>query len=134
METVEKSNDVKMSLEIGASAEFSPEIGKIMLALSKAQGMMKPAVKDKDNYYKKKYADLASNWESIRAALSTNELAVVQIVGSKFMEITITTVLGHSSGQYFKSVVVIKTGRPVAERSPPQARATIRWRSCGNTR
>jgi hypothetical protein len=91
------------------TTEHSPTIGKIMLALSKAQGAMRPAVKDKDNYYKKKYADLASNWEAEREALTANELGVVQLVGTDAIgRLTITTILGHSSGEYFKSTVAVK--------------------------
>src|SRR5437773_12577996 len=59
--------------------KHSPTIGKIGAALAKAQGQIKGAAKDSTNpHFQSHYADLASVAEACRAALSSNEIAVVQ--------------------------------------------------------
>lgn len=74
---------------------------KLALALSKAQGMMKSAKKDMDNpFFKSKYADLASVWDACREALSSNEIAVMQVPEMQGNIIGIRTKLIHSSGEY----------------------------------
>ena len=57
----------------------SATIGKLVMALAKAQGQIKAAPKDSDNpFFKSKYADLASVWEACREPLAKNGLAVIQ--------------------------------------------------------
>ena len=52
---------------------MSENINELAMALSKAQGQIKPAIKDKKNpHFKSSYADLASTWEACRSALSEN--------------------------------------------------------------
>ena len=87
---------------------MSENINEIMTALSKAQGKIQPASKDKSNpYFKSKYADLASVWEACREALSEQGLAVVQTVGNKDSGMVLITTLGHSSGQWIRSEMPI---------------------------
>lgn len=75
----------------------SEQINELAAALSKAQGMMKPALKDTDNpFYKHKYADLSSCWDACRDALSANGLSIVQIPE----EGGVTSILMHTSGQW----------------------------------
>lgn len=79
----------------------SETIGKLALALSKAQGEMKGAVKDTSNpFFKKSYADLESCWDACRDALKKNELTVTQLLGFDGTNDTLTTVLAHSSGEW----------------------------------
>lgn len=86
----------------------SESIGKLALALSKAQGEIKAAVKDSDNpFFKSKYADLASVWDACRKALSDNELAVVQTTVNG-EGCTVETTLIHSSGEYVGGVLYLK--------------------------
>ena len=87
-------------------------IGELTDALSKAQGSMKPAPKKSlQSHLKTNYADLESVWESCRAALSANGLAVIQMPftpeegGGLGME----TILSHSSGQWITSKFVMPT-------------------------
>lgn len=91
----------------------SEQINDVMTALAKAQGQMEPAIKDSSNpHFKSKYADLASVWEACREALSKNGLAVTQtmdFVGEK--QVLITT-LGHSSGQWIKSIIALPIQKP----------------------
>lgn len=92
----------------------SETIGKLAEALSKAQGAMKPAIKDSSNpFFQSKYADLSSVWESIREPLSANGLSVSQLLGSaEGGHISLTTILMHSSGEWISSMV---SAKPVKE-------------------
>jgi len=96
----------------------SETIGKLAEALSKAQGAMKPAIKDSDNpYYKSKYADLSSVWEAIREPLSANGLSVSQLLESteNGEKITLTTILMHSSGEWLMSSITAKPAKEDAQ-------------------
>lgn len=89
-------------------AIHSPGIGAIAAALARAQGQMTGAKKDTANpFFGSVYADLASVWDACRAALSANELAVVQLPEASSAVVTVTTVLVHSSGEWFRSVVKV---------------------------
>lgn len=97
--------------------ETSQEIGKLALALSKAQGVMEGAKKDSDNpWFKSKYADLESCWFACRKPLSDNELAVIQTFSENNEKICIITTLAHSSGQWIRGTLSLK---PV--KNDPQA-------------
>jgi hypothetical protein len=93
-------------------SNMSENINEIMTALSKAQGKIQYASKDKANpYFKSKYADLASIWEACRSSLSEHGLAVVQTIDHREFGMVLITMLGHSSGQWIKSempIVVVK--------------------------
>lgn len=86
----------------------SESIGKLSLALSKAQGMIKGALKDSANpFFKSKYADLESVWEAARVPLSTNELAVIQLSDETDKGIIVDTILSHSSGEWISGRMFI---------------------------
>lgn len=83
----------------------SNEIGALALALSKAQGVMKHAIKDSNNpHFKSRYADLTSCLEAVREPLFKNGLAIVQLP-SRSAEglVELTTMLIHESGQWIGS-------------------------------
>lgn len=102
----------------------SEAINELAGALSKAQGKIQGAHKDKTNtYYDSKYADLASVWDACREPLSENGLAVVQSFSDEILEyqgfdkegkevtlsyarVTVLTRLIHSSGQWFETSAV----------------------------
>lgn len=88
----------------------SPEIAKIAGALSKAQGAVKAAAKDATNPgFRTTYADLNSVWEACRGALSANELAVIQVpFNSPDGSVGISTMLAHSSGEWFRGSIAVK--------------------------
>lgn len=89
--------------------EQSELINELAMALSKAQGKITGALKDSANpFYKSKYADLASIWDACRGPLSENGLAVVQTLSNDGENISITTTLMHSSGQWIRSALGIK--------------------------
>lgn len=102
-----------MSEEETVTAVTTPAIGKLALALSKAQGMIKGAAKDSENpHFRSKYADLASVWDACRDALSKNELAVIQNLSGGPDTITITTTLAHSSGEFMTSSLTLRPTKP----------------------
>ena len=84
----------------------SSELNELFSALSKAQGQMDGAKKDSKNpFFKSKYADLHSCWNSIRKPLSDNGLAVIQLPTGSSSEVKVITVLGHISGQWISNRV-----------------------------
>ena len=88
----------------------SPTIGKLIMALAKAQGMILPAPKDTANtFFKSKYADLASVWEACREPLSKNGIAVIQRPNpTDGTTISLTTILAHESGEWIKGTLIMR--------------------------
>lgn len=83
----------------------SESIGKLALALSKAQSKIIGAVKDSSNpYYKSKYANLESVMDAIRIPFAENELSYVQPVVVIDSLPYLKTILMHSSGEYIESI------------------------------
>lgn len=90
----------------------SEQVNELFSALSKAQGEMKPAIKDSKNpFFKSTYADLSSVWDACRSALEKNGLTVIQapivMEGNNYLQ----TTLGHASGQYIKSLCPLITAK-----------------------
>jgi hypothetical protein len=82
----------------------SESIGKLALALSKAQAKITGALMDSSNpFFKSKYADLASVMDAIRIPFAENELAVTQLIEEKEGKHYLITMLMHSSGEYVTS-------------------------------
>lgn len=91
----------------------SDQINELMGALAKAQGVMKAAIKDSTNpHFKSRYADLASVWDACREALSVNGLAVIQTMDVINEKQALITTLGHTSGQWMKSIMLLPIQRP----------------------
>ena len=88
----------------------SESINELALALSKAQGEITGALKDSSNpFFKSKYADLASCWDACRKQLSSNGLAVIQTTAMHGETVIVQTMLVHSSGQWVRGVLPVKT-------------------------
>lgn len=86
----------------------SETIGKLSLALSKAQAEMPEVKKNAQNpFLKNKYADLGAVIEASRAVLAKNELAVTQFPVSDGDKIGVTTLLAHSSGEWLEETILI---------------------------
>lgn len=87
----------------------SPTIGKIAFALASAQGAISTAAKNENNpHFNKSYADLADVWDACRRPLASNNLAVVQLPGSRNdgKIVTLVTILAHGeSGEFFCSTL-----------------------------
>jgi len=95
----------------------SESINEISKALSEAQKTIQKAHKETTNpFFKSKYADLASNWDACREALTKNNLAVVQTTESASypqegeknqIRHILHTRLVHTSGQWFESMLIL---------------------------
>lgn len=91
----------------------SEQINELAKALALAQRSFVGAKKDSDNpFFKSRYADLGSVWDSIRKPLTDNGLSVVQTVDGD----RLITILLHSSGQWIDSSYPI-----TAKDNSPQA-------------
>jgi hypothetical protein len=81
----------------------SENINELAIALAKAQAVIKPAILNRENTFRKtKYADLKSCKEACQDALSANNLSVVQYCEKVDGSYMLTTMLMHSSGQWLK--------------------------------
>lgn len=90
--------------EITNEKTMSDSINELAAALSKAQSVMESALKDATNpFFKSKYADLSSVWNACKKPLTDNGLCIVQQLGGDVDQVTMTTILMHSSGQWIKS-------------------------------
>jgi hypothetical protein len=90
----------------------SGDVGHLFAALAKAQGEIKNAAKDSQNpHFKSRYADLASVVEACRSPLAKNGIAVVQVPHNEGDSIGVTTVLGHSSGQWISGRIAVKPAK-----------------------
>jgi hypothetical protein len=98
-----------MSEEITMQGEMSASIGALAAALAKAQGAMSGAKKDAENpFFKSAYADLASVWDTCRAPLAANGLAVIQTTGGNADLVEVITTLAHTSGEWVRGTLVMK--------------------------
>lgn len=91
----------------------SEQINELMAALAKAQGEMRPALKDSTNpHFRSRFADLASVWDACREPLSKHGLAIVQSVVNRGDDQYLETTLGHSSGQWISSEMRLPIQKP----------------------
>src|ERR1700743_995264 len=89
-------------------------INELAAALSKAQGEMQAAIKDKINpFYKSSYADLGSVWDVARPVLSKYGLCVMQTteLNAERNQIIMVTTLAHTSGQWVKSYLPLNPAK-----------------------
>jgi hypothetical protein len=84
----------------------SDELNELLAALSKAQGEFTPVPKTAANpFFNSMYADLAGVVEHIRPVLAKHGLVVSQHIEDQGEHPVITTILGHSSGQFLISTM-----------------------------
>jgi len=92
----------------------SENIHELAAALSKAQGEMQAAIKDKINpFFKSSYADLGSVWDAARPVLSKYGLCVMQTteMTPDISRIIMVTTLAHTSGQWMKSYLPLNPSK-----------------------
>jgi len=82
----------------------SDQINELAAALSKAQGELEDAKKDQQAH-QYRYADLAQVLQIVRPVLSRNNLSVVQAASMIESDVSITTRLMHSSGQWIEETL-----------------------------
>lgn len=111
---IEKAGPVGVVVDV--EADQSPTLGRLALALAKAQRAIKGAAKDKLNpHFKQKYADLASVWDACREPLAVNGLAVLQPVMSSGKSVIVTTLLVHESGEFIRSRLEVPVAQATAQ-------------------
>ena len=88
--------------EVENSFEMSKDIGEIASALSKAQSELEAVGKSEEGYGYN-YSDLSSVIKTAKPVLAKHGLAVTQLLGNEGERPAVTTVLVHTSGQFFKS-------------------------------
>jgi len=99
-----------------ARLDRSQQLGALAAALAKAQGAIGDALKDSRNpHFGSMYADLASNWEACRAALSANGLAIVQRPSFDGRLVSVETLLLHTSDQWLVSTLSATPMKPDAQ-------------------
>ena len=87
----------------------SKEIGELVKALAKVQGSIKPAKRESTNpFFKAKYADLTSVWDSCRKELSQNNLVIIQTTKGNDGKVTVITTLAHESGQWIRGEISLR--------------------------
>lgn len=89
-------------------------INELAAALSKAQGEMQAAIKDKINpFFKSAYADLGSIWDAARPVLSKYGLCIMQTteISTEGSRIIMVTTLAHTSGQWMKSYLPLNPSK-----------------------
>ena len=95
----------------------SESIANLALALSIVQGKLTHAKKDSANpFFKSKYADLESVWDSCRELLASNGLAVMQFPG-EYLEgsMFLTTIITHKSGEWIGQEMSVPVTKPDAQ-------------------
>lgn len=98
------------------TATRSASIAALAAALAKAQGEMEGAAKGNVNpHFKSKYADLASIWDACREPLSKHGLSILQPVRADGPQVTVTTILAHSSGEWIEESLTM-----TAQKNDPQ--------------
>jgi ERF superfamily len=92
----------------------SEVINELATALSKAQGEMQAAIKDKVNpFFKSSYADLGSVWDAARPVLSKYGLCIMQTteLAPDRNQVIMVTTLAHTSGQWMKSYLPLNPSK-----------------------
>jgi len=98
----------------------SEQTNDIAAALAKAQKSIEPVIKGKTatvnsrkglgSSYSYAYADLASIWAACRSSLTDQDIAVAQSPEVNGQQVTITTRLMHSSGQWIEGSMQLNAG------------------------
>lgn len=103
----------KLETQKTTEAVESATIGKLVMALAKAQGQIKAAPKDSTNpFFDSKYSDLASVWDVCRDPLAKNGLAVIQRPNpTDGSTVSLTTILAHESGEWIRGTLIMRPGK-----------------------
>jgi len=110
-------NDQDKNQVVYMETSHSESLNEIFSALSKAQGRIENALKDKKNpFFKSSYADLSSVWDVCREPLSSNGLSIIQTVEGTKTDSFLITWLGHASGQWIRSKMPL-----LMQKSDPQS-------------
>lgn len=111
--------DEQYSITAAPAFSFSVACGELFAALAIAQKEIVGAVKDASNpFFKSKYADLSSVWDACHGPLNANGICIIQLPASDPKNpdvVTVTTVLGHSSGQWISCSLSLRPTKADAQ-------------------
>lgn len=98
----------------------SESINEVAKALCDVQANLKPARFNSTNpFFKSKYADLNSVFDSCRSLMADHGLSITQFPGTAPMEsgpaVSLTTRLMHESGQWLEDTMVIPLSKATAQ-------------------
>jgi hypothetical protein len=94
----------------------SEHINELATALASAQGEIENAVADAENpAFRSTYADLASVRAAIKAPLSKNGLAIIQIPTTLDGKTALTSRMLHKSGQWIEDTCVLLVEKPTMQ-------------------
>lgn len=86
--------------------QTSQTVAKLFESLSSAQAVIKSADKNRVNpHFKASYADLAAIMDVVREPLGRYGLCIIQCPTADGQAVSVTTVLGHSSGEFVTSTL-----------------------------
>lgn len=106
-EAYERPGGPGPTLAIQGSAH-TEQLGQLMGALAQAQGSLRGALKDAANpHLRNKYADLGSVWDAWQEVGPRCKLGMSQVSEANAQTVTVTTILGHSSGQWIRSALTL---------------------------
>ena len=107
--------DTKSTGVIVEEYSQSEDCGKLFAAMASAQAVMGRADKDgKNPHYRSRYATLTSVIEAVRPVLAEHRLCVMQHAHGPPQNngmVRLTTVIGHESGQWTRSVCSVPIGK-----------------------
>lgn len=94
----------------------SETISKLAVALHKAQGQIKAAIKDATNpHFRSRYADLSSIVEAVKAPLLAEGIVFLQGIEDGENGVAVETMLLHTSGEWMSSVLKIPASKQDAQ-------------------
>lgn len=94
----------------------SETISKLAVALHKAQGSIKAALKDSTNpHFRSKYADLGSVVDAVKGPLLAEGIVFLQGVEDAENGVAVETMLLHTSGEWMSSVLKIPASKQDAQ-------------------
>jgi hypothetical protein len=86
-----------------------PALGDFFKAMAAAQTDMGPVFKDAANpAFKSKYASLAAVCDAVLPSMNKHGLTILQAPGTASGEVTVETIIGHSSGTWMRTVLALK--------------------------
>ena len=103
-------------IDLGNGVKVTMPCDKLMDALSKMQGALGMAKKDSDNpFFKSKYADLATCINTAKEPMKEHGLSLSQHCSFDGNCVHCVSVLGHASGQFMTSELVILVSKKDAQ-------------------
>jgi hypothetical protein len=96
--------------------QHSDSIKELAVALHKAQGKFKSALKDSSNpHFRSKYADLTSVIDAVKPALNSEGIVFLQGLSSSENGVVVETMLLHVSGEWISEKLEIPASKHDAQ-------------------